>query len=104
MISGCPWVFPGASLRGPLTNYGRIKRNLDAVAGITGWVFHDFRRSGVTQLAGMGVPPHVADKLLNHVGGTISGVAAIYQKAEFLDERRAALDAWAAHVTQGAMP
>jgi hypothetical protein len=52
----------------------------------------------------MGVAPHIADRLLNHVGGSISGVAAIYQKAEFLDERRAALDAWAKHVAQGAAP
>ena len=27
----------------------------------------------------MGVPPHVADKILNHQAGTISGVVAVYQ-------------------------
>jgi integrase len=62
------------------------------------WRLHDFRRTGVTVLARLGVLPHVADKLLNHVGGTISGVAAIYQRHEFLAERAAALDLWAAHV------
>jgi len=62
------------------------------------WRLHDFRRTGVTWLAGAGFAPHVADRLLNHVSGTISGVAAIYQKSEFLHERRAALDAWAEHV------
>jgi integrase len=62
------------------------------------WVFHDFRRAGVTWLAGAGFPPHVADRLLNHVQGTIRGVAAIYQRNEFLAERKAALDAWALHV------
>ena len=42
--------------------------------------------------------PHVADRLLNHVRGTISGVAAVYQRQEFLAERKAALEAWAGHV------
>ena len=50
----------------------------------------------------MGVPPHVADKLLNHVTGTIRGVAAVYQRAEFLPERKAALEAWANFVLAAA--
>jgi hypothetical protein len=53
-----------------------------------GWRFHDFRRTAVTWLAGAGFPPHVADRLLNHVGGSIQGVAAIYQRGEFLAERK----------------
>ena len=70
------------------------------------WVLHNFRRSGVTVLAEQGIPPHVADRLLNHVQGTIKGVAAIYQRGEFLEERKRALDVWAAHVTAcaGARP
>ncbi len=63
-----------------------------------GWRLHDFRRTAVTWLAGAGFPPHVADRLLNHVGGSIQGVAAIYQRGEFLAERKAALDAWGVHV------
>jgi integrase len=64
------------------------------------WVLHDFRRSGVTWLAGAGFAPHVADRLLNHVQGTIRGVAAIYQRGEFLEEREAALRAWADHIAR----
>lgn len=62
------------------------------------WRFHDFRRTGVTALAQEGVAPHVADRLLNHVQGTIHGVAAIYQRHEFLPEREAALRTWARYV------
>ena len=54
----------------------------------------------MTWMAENGVAPHVADRLLNHVQGTISGVAAIYQRGEFLAERETALEAWARHVTQ----
>lgn len=44
--------------------------------------------------------PHVADRILNHVGGTISGVAAVYQRHEFMVERKSALDLWGEHVLQ----
>ena len=49
-------------------------------------------------MARLGIAPHVADKILNHQAGTISGVAAVYQRHEFLSERRHALDLWGAHV------
>jgi hypothetical protein len=56
------------------------------------------RRTCVSGMARLGVAPHVADKILNHQSGTISGVAAVYQRHEFLAERRAALELWGAHV------
>jgi integrase len=64
------------------------------------WVFHDFRRTAITNMGQMGVPPHVADKVLNHVQGTIKGVAAIYNRHQYLDERRDALHAWARRIDQ----
>jgi integrase len=93
-----------ASFRGPLGGFDRIKQRLDAAIAaeqgqpLAPWRLHDVRRSGVTFLAGVGIAPHVADRLLNHVGGTISGVAAVYQRNQFLPERRAALEAWARHL------
>lgn len=49
-------------------------------------------------MAGNGVASHVADRLLNHVAGTISGVAAVYWRRQFLAEWKAAQEAWATHV------
>lgn len=60
------------------------------------WVLHDFRRTGVSGLAALGHAPHVLDRILNHVTGTIRGVAAVYQRHDFAAERKAALEAWAA--------
>jgi integrase len=73
------------------------EKGLSPVAAIN-WRLHDFRRTGVTVMARLGIAPHVADRLLNHVQGTIRGVAAVYQRHEFLAERQAAIEAWAAHV------
>jgi integrase len=74
------------------------KATLDELSGVTGWRIHDLRRTVVTGMARLGVLPHVADKILNHQSGTISGVAAVYQKHEFLTERKDALDQWSQHV------
>jgi integrase len=82
----------------PFQEFSRAKRRLDQLSGVTGWRLHDLRRTCVSGMARLGVAPHVADKVLNHQAGTISGVAAVYQRHDFLTERRAALDLWGAHV------
>jgi hypothetical protein len=45
-------------------------------------------------MAKLNVPPHVVDRILNHVSGTIRGVAAVYNRHAYLDERKVALEAW----------
>jgi integrase len=71
---------------------------------IPGWTLHDLRRTAATGMARLNFPPHVVDKLLNHVSGTIRGVAAIYNRFEYLDERRAALEAWGQYVNKLMVP
>jgi hypothetical protein len=51
-------------------------------------------------MASLGIAPHVANKILNHQSGTISGVTAVYQRHQFLAERKEALEKWRAHVAQ----
>jgi integrase len=79
-------------------SFSAAKRELDKLSGVSDWRLHDLRRTCVSGMARLGVAPHVADKVLNHQTGTISGVAAVYQRHEFLAEREDALDRWAAHV------
>ncbi len=79
-------------------DFTHAKRLLDQLSGVTGWRLHDLRRTCVSGMARLGSAPHIADKILNHQSGTISGVAAVYQRHEFLSERRQALDLWGAHV------
>ena len=81
-------------------SFNSAKADLDRVSQVMEWRLHDLRRTVVTGMARLGVPPHVADKILNHQSGTISGVAAVYQKHEFLEERKTALNLWADHVVR----
>jgi integrase len=79
-------------------DFTHAKRRLDQLSGVTGWRLHDLRRTCVSGMARLGVAPHVADKILNHQAGTISGVAAVYQRHDFLSQRRQALDLWGGHI------
>ena len=58
------------------------------------WILHDLRRTATTGMAGLRIPPHVVDRILNHTSGTIRGVARVYNRFEYGDERRSALEAW----------
>jgi integrase len=67
-------------------------------AQIEGWILHDLRRTAATGMARLNITPHVVDRILNHVSGTIRGVAAIYNRHAYLEERKAALEAWGRYV------
>ena len=82
----------------PFQSFSAAKRELDQVCSVSNWRLHDLRRTCVSGMARLGVAPHVADKILNHQTGTISGVAAVYQRHKFLVERNDALERWAAHI------
>jgi integrase len=101
----------------PVTGFSHGKKRLDAAMlrakrdelgqnadAIPHWIFHDLRRTAATRMAQLNIPPHVVDKILNHVSGTIRGVAAIYNRFEYLEERRAALEAWAQYVGNLVLP
>jgi integrase len=68
------------------------------------WILHDLRRTAATGMARLSIAPHVVDKVLNHVSGTIRGVAAVYNRFEYLEERRAALQAWSRYVSNLVAP
>jgi integrase len=94
-----PFVFSRADTK-PFQDFSRAKRLLDRLSGVSDWRLHDLRRTCVSGMARLGIAPHVADKVLNHQSGTITGVAAVYQRHEFLAERKDALERWGLHVEQ----
>jgi hypothetical protein len=62
------------------------------------WRVHDLRRTLATGMQRLGVRFEVTEAVLNHVSGSKSGVAGVYQRHDWRDEKRDALNAWAAHV------
>jgi integrase len=61
------------------------------------WYPHDLRRSCATGCAELGVEPYIVEKLLNH---QLPGLQRVYNRAEYWDRRREALELWSAKVAQ----
>ncbi len=93
----CDFVFT-TNGRTAISGYSKPKKQLDADTGISEWRIHDLRRTAASGMARMGTPPYVVEKVLNHISGTISGVAAVYNRYGYDAEKREALDKWAAYV------
>jgi integrase len=74
----------------------QIKSDSDEIGPLAPWTFHDLRRTAATIMARHGAPP--VERVLNHASGTISRVAKIYNRYQYLDERRAALESLAEHI------
>ena len=76
------------------SGFSKCKRRLDVLTGLSDWRLHDLRRTVATQMAALGVQPHIIERVLNHSTGTISGVAAIYNRHAYMGEMQDALSAW----------
>jgi integrase len=59
---------------------------------------HDLRRTAATGLQRLGVRLEVTEQVLNHVSGSRAGIVGVYQRHDFANEKRAALEAWGSHV------
>jgi integrase len=63
------------------------------------WTIHDLRRTFVTHVLDRKLAlPHVVEACVNHISGHKAGVAGVYNKANYADEKRAAMDEWGKHV------
>lgn len=58
------------------------------------WTLHDIRRTVATGMARAGIAVRVTEAVLNHVSGTAGGIVSVYQRHDYADEKRAALEAW----------
>jgi integrase len=95
-VSGDMYVFQGRA--GAFNGFGKAKAALDEACGVECWRLHDLRRTVATGLQRLGVRLEVTEAILNHVSGSRAGIVGVYQRHDYAAEKRAALDAWGAHV------
>ena len=74
---------------------GELEQEVDPMPA---WRIHDLRRTLATGLQRLGIRFEVTEAVLNHVSGAKGGIAGIYQRHDWKEEKRSALDAWARHV------
>jgi integrase len=94
-----PAVF-GRDGRDSFTNWSNTKAALDRKLGpsFQDWHLHDLRRTCATGMARLGINLPVIEKVLNHTSGSFAGIVGVYQRHDFADEKREALEKWAKHI------
>lgn len=97
---GSTFVFGTKEQDAPFNGWNRAQLRLLAKTGITHFTLHDLRRTFATMHAKLGTPVHVTERLLNHVSGTVSGVAAVYNRHSYQEEMRAAVERFGAFIRQ----
>lgn len=100
LAANSDWVLPSRKMQHNMIPYisestlgvaiGKLKPHMPDVPH---FVVHDFRRTARTHLADLGVDPVVAERCLNH---KIPGVEGIYNRHDYFNERKEALNRWAA--------
>ncbi len=98
-INNNKFVFPAkGSIKTTFSGFSKLKHRLDKIANIEDWNLHDLRRTAATGMAKLEVRPHVIERVLNHSTGQLGGIAGVYNRFQYLDEMRDALNLWADHV------
>jgi integrase len=89
-----PYVFTIYG-KGPMTVH-QIKARLDCETGIPNWRLHDLRRTLRSGLAELGVSYEIAERVIGHA---MPQLERTYNVFKYREEKRAALEKWARHLT-----
>jgi integrase len=81
---------------GGFSGWSKSKIALDKAAALKDeWRLHDLRRTVRTGLGKLGVQPHIAEAVLNHLPPKL---IRTYDRNTYAAEKKAALDLWATHL------
>jgi len=79
----------------------RRRRDEPPSAALPHWTNHDIRRTVRSNLSALRVAPEVAEAVLAHV---LPGIIGVYDRHTYLDEKRDALERWAARLREIMLP
>lgn len=88
------------TLKTSVSGYSKAKRELDKLMAsamnkpLKPWRLHDLRRTAASGMARLNFPPHIVERVINHLSGAQGGLVRVYQRHEYIEERRAAIYAW----------
>jgi integrase len=93
----CHPVYIFSKTRGrPFSGFSKAKVALDRRLELPHWTLQDIRRTVRTRLTGIGVPREVAEEVVAHKK---QGIVKVYDLHRFDAEKRAALQAWSARLS-----
>jgi integrase len=96
-------VTPSNSVSGLPKAWKRIRASVDEKLGYEAahFTMHDIRRTVATGLQRLAVPLVVSEAVLNHQSGSaMAGVAGVYHRHQYTNEKREALALWGREVLQ----
>ena len=96
---GVAYVFTSGETA--IGGFTKFKDELDEASGVTGWTIYDLRRTARSLMSRAKVPADHAERALGHV---IGGVREVYDRHEYIDEKRAAFEALADIVRDALKP
>jgi integrase len=80
----------------PFCGFGKAKITLDKLSGVTAWTLHDLRRTFRTNLGKLGVAPHIAERIVNHISAR-TDMERTYDIYAYMPEMREAIEKWQTH-------
>ncbi len=90
------WVFTRSGTAA-LGGFSLLKTDFDNACAVNGWTLHDLRRTARSLMSRAGVPSDHAERCLGHV---IGGVRGVYDRFEYLEEKRLAFEALASLIAR----
>jgi len=85
------YVFTTTAGKKPVNGFSKAKERVDRLSGVTGWVFHDLRRTMRTHLSALPVQDMVRELVIAHVQ---PGLHKVYDQHSYRDEKRECLTLW----------
>jgi integrase len=86
-----------------LSSFSLRKHQLDAAAAVSGWVWHDLRRSFRTGLARLRIHDDVAEAAIGHISGR-PALARVYDRFDRAEEAATAHRAWQSYIERLVAP
>jgi integrase len=81
--------------RTPISGFSKAKQAIDQASGVTNWRLHDLRRTARSLMSRAGIGRDIAERVLGHA---IPGVAGVYDRHDYVREKRSALSSLAAEI------
>ena len=100
------YYFSPVGLAGrPFTAWSKNKRRLDQrLPDMDPWTLHDLRRTWSTNAARLDIAPHITDRVLSHVTGSLSSVARVYNRYKYETAVRDAMSRMESHIMDFVLP
>jgi integrase len=81
---------PGTAISG----FSKVKRRLDALAGVTGWTLHDLRKTASSGMARMGLDDFAIERVLGHTPDKLHQTYRRWSTFQYWDPKLDALEQW----------